>query len=63
MKAARFAAVGIVAAAVLWIASGHLLPRDNAAGHAAIKPSEAQDAAVVPRRRRHRRRSSSTARL
>lgn len=41
MKAARFAAVGIVAAAVLWIASGHLLPRDNAAGHAAVKPSEA----------------------
>jgi len=41
MKAARYAAVGVVAAAVLWIASGHLLPRDHAAGHAAVKPSEA----------------------
>ena len=29
-KTSRITAVGIVAAAVLWIASGHLMPRDSA---------------------------------
>ncbi len=40
MKASRVTAVGLVAAATLWIASGHLLPRDSAEGQAAIRPSE-----------------------
>jgi len=39
-KASRITAVGIVAAAVLWIASGHLLPRDNADGQAAIRAGD-----------------------
>lgn len=42
MKASRITAVGIVAAAVLWIASGHLLPRDSAEGQAAVRPGEAK---------------------
>jgi hypothetical protein len=29
MKASRITALGLVAAAGLWIASGHLLPRDS----------------------------------
>ena len=41
MKASRITAVGLVAAAALWIASGHLLPRDSAEGEAAIRPSAA----------------------
>lgn len=41
MKASRITAVGLVAAAALWIASGHLLPRESAEGQAAIRPSEA----------------------
>jgi multidrug efflux system membrane fusion protein len=36
MKAARFAAVGVVAAAVAWIASGHLFPHESAESKAAI---------------------------
>ena len=42
MKASRVTAVGMVAAAVLWIASGHLMPRDSAEGEAAIRASEAK---------------------
>jgi membrane fusion protein, multidrug efflux system len=42
MKASRVTAVGLVAAAALWIASGHVLPRDSAEGQAAIRPAEAQ---------------------
>lgn len=42
MKASRITAVGVVAAAVLWIASGHLMPRDSAEGQAAIRASEAK---------------------
>ena len=30
MKASRITAVGLVAGAALWIASGHLMPRDHA---------------------------------
>jgi multidrug efflux system membrane fusion protein len=62
MKAARFAAVGIVVAAVAWIASGHLLPHDSAESRAASRPSEAEaaklfrvavmSANVVPRSRK-----------
>jgi multidrug efflux system membrane fusion protein len=44
MKAARFAAVGIVVAAVGWIASGHLFPRDSAESRAAARPAEAEAA-------------------
>jgi len=36
MKAARFAAVGVVVAAVAWIASGHLFPHESAESKAAI---------------------------
>jgi multidrug efflux system membrane fusion protein len=32
----------MVAAAVLWIASGHLMPRENAEGEAAVRASEAK---------------------
>ena len=42
MKASRITAVGLVAGAVLWIASGHLMPRDSAEGQAAIRPGEAK---------------------
>jgi multidrug efflux system membrane fusion protein len=41
MKASRITALGLVAAAGLWIASGHLLPRDSAESHAAIRTPEA----------------------
>jgi multidrug efflux system membrane fusion protein len=40
MKASRLTAVGLVAAAALWIGSGHLLPRESAEGQAAIRPAE-----------------------
>src|SRR5436190_4267969 len=60
MKAARIAAVGVVVAAVAWIASGHLFPHETAESRAAIQP-EAQpvkpfrvsviEARVEPRRR------------
>ena len=62
MKAARFAAVGIVVAAVAWIASGHLFPHDSAESRAAARPPEAEaaklfrvavmNANVVPRSRK-----------
>jgi multidrug efflux system membrane fusion protein len=42
MKAARLTAIGMVAAATLWIASGHLLPHDSAQGEAAVRASEAK---------------------
>ena len=41
MKASGITAIGLVAAAGLWIASGHLLPRDSGEGHAAIRVPEA----------------------
>lgn len=40
MKASRITALGLVAAAVLWIASGHLLPHESAESSAAITPKE-----------------------
>jgi membrane fusion protein, multidrug efflux system len=40
MKASRVTALGLVAAAGLWIASGHLLPRESAESHAAIQTAE-----------------------
>jgi multidrug efflux system membrane fusion protein len=43
MKASRLTAVAVVAAATLWIASGHLLPRDSAEGQAAIRPAEVKE--------------------
>ncbi len=42
MKASRLTAVGMVAAAVVWIASGHLLPHDSAQGEAAVRSNEAK---------------------
>lgn len=46
MKASRITAVGLVAGAALWIASGHLMPHDNAEGQAAIRPGEAKTQAL-----------------
>jgi membrane fusion protein, multidrug efflux system len=40
MKASRITALGLVAAATLWIFSGHLLPRDSAESSAAIRSNE-----------------------
>jgi multidrug efflux system membrane fusion protein len=61
MKASRITAIGLVAAAGLWIASGHLLPRESAESHAAIRTGEATkklfrvaviEAGVVPHSRK-----------
>lgn len=43
MKASRITALGLIAAATLWIASGHLLPRDSAEGQAAIRPADMKE--------------------
>ena len=43
MRASRVTAVALVAGAGLWIASGHLLPRDSAEGQAAIRPAEIKE--------------------
>ena len=60
MKAARIAAVGLVVAAVGWIASGHLFPRETAESRAAVQPEVQQakpfrvsvtEAQVEPRKR------------
>jgi membrane fusion protein, multidrug efflux system len=40
MKGSRITAVGLVAAAAAWIASGYLLPRDSADSKAAIEPGQ-----------------------
>ena len=40
MKASRITALGLVAAAGLWIASGHFLPHETAESHAAIRVGE-----------------------
>jgi membrane fusion protein, multidrug efflux system len=40
MKASRLAAIGLVAAAGLWIASGHFLPHETAEGRAAMRAGE-----------------------
>lgn len=46
MKARHLTAIGLVAGAVLWIASGHFLPHETAESRAAIQPPAA--AAAVP---------------
>jgi multidrug efflux system membrane fusion protein len=60
MKAARIAAIGVVVAAVAWIASGHLFPHETAESRAAVQPEAQQqkpfrvsviDAQVEPRKR------------
>jgi multidrug efflux system membrane fusion protein len=40
MKGSRLTAIGLVAAAALWIASGHFLPHDSSESRAAITPGE-----------------------
>src|SRR5262249_57943903 len=40
MKGSRITAVGLVAAAALWIASGHFMPHETAESRAAIRPGE-----------------------
>jgi len=42
MKGSRITAVGLVAAASLWVASGHLLPRESGESRAAIRAGEAE---------------------
>ena len=42
MKASRLTAIGLVAAAGLWIASGHFLPRETAESRAAIRTGEGE---------------------
>lgn len=42
MKASRITAVSLIAAAALWIASGHLMPHDSSEGQAAVRPGEAK---------------------
>jgi multidrug efflux system membrane fusion protein len=41
MKGSRITAIGLVAAAGLWIASGHFMPHESAESRAAIRPGEA----------------------
>lgn len=43
MKASRIAAVGLVAGAALWIASGHFLPHETPESRAAITPPAAPE--------------------
>jgi multidrug efflux system membrane fusion protein len=40
MKGSRITAVGLVAAAALWIASGHFVPHESAESRAALNPGE-----------------------
>jgi membrane fusion protein, multidrug efflux system len=42
MKSSRITALGLVAAATLWILSGHLLPRESAESSAAIRSNESE---------------------
>ena len=42
MKARRLTAIGLVAAAGLWIASGHFLPRETAESRAAMRAGEGE---------------------
>lgn len=41
MKASRYTAIGLVAAATLWVLSGHLIPHSGHETNAASRPSEA----------------------
>ncbi|MBZ0147646.1 MAG: efflux RND transporter periplasmic adaptor subunit [Pseudorhodoplanes sp.] len=43
MKASRVTALGLVAAAALWVLSGHLIPHETAESRAAIRPGEADE--------------------
>src|SRR5262244_2590998 len=62
MKGSRITAVGLVAAAALWIASGHFMPHESAESRAAIRPGEGEakkpfrvavmDTSVVPHNRK-----------
>jgi membrane fusion protein, multidrug efflux system len=62
MKASRITALGLVAAATLWILSGHLLPRETGESSAAIRSNESEakklfrvgvtDTSVVPHSRK-----------
>ena len=61
MKASRITAIGLVAAAAIWIVSGHLLPRDSSDSRAAIRPAEQKTQPRIPRLG-HKRASTSTAR-
>lgn len=40
MKGSRITAVGLVAAATAWIASGHFMPHESAESRAAVRPAE-----------------------
>jgi multidrug efflux system membrane fusion protein len=40
MKGSRITAIGLVAGAGLWIASGHFLPHESAESRAAVRPAE-----------------------
>ena len=51
MKASRLTAIGLVAAAGLWIASGHFLPRETAESRAAIRVGEGEANNVAPHTR------------
>lgn len=44
MKGSRITAVGLVVAAVAWIASGHFMPHESAESRAAVKPGETKAA-------------------
>ena len=46
MQASRITAIGLVAAAALWIVSGHLIPHESAESRAALRPSEADAASL-----------------
>ncbi len=52
MKTSRITAVGLVAAAGLWIASGHFFPHESAESKAAVRPEAAPEklfrVAVIP---------------
>src|SRR5262245_35368141 len=62
MKASRIAAIGLVAAAALWMGSGHVFPPEPDHGNAAVRASEAEtkklfrvavtEVAVVPHTRK-----------
>jgi multidrug efflux system membrane fusion protein len=43
MKASRITAIGLVAAATFWIASGHFMPRDTNESSAAIRAGESRE--------------------
>ncbi len=44
MKGSRITAIGLVAAAGLWIASGHFVPHESAESKAAVRPTETESA-------------------